>query len=67
MLYKFITVVLASIVLIALGSMSVWVKVLAIGFKAAIAVAGILAIYILANTLWRRYRQRSIALLEYKP
>ncbi len=68
MFYKFIAALLAATVLITLGAQSVWVTVLAVGLKAALAVAAMLALYIAAQALWRRYQQkRPAAMLDFKP
>lgn len=67
MFYKFLAALLAAIALVALGSMSVWLQVLALGFKTAVALAGILALYILATILWRKYRRPTAKQIAYKP
>lgn len=58
MLYLFIAFLLSALALIALGQMSVWVTVLTLSLKLALASLAVLSLYVIGVAVWRRIQSR---------
>jgi hypothetical protein len=66
MFFKFLAAFLIASVLIYLGSLSVWVTVLALSVKALLATLAVVLVGALAVYMWKRYQSASIKQLTCK-